>query len=77
MTRERFKSILAKQMSDREKRRRADFVVATGRSKGETLRCLGAVVKLARQRPGRNWPPSAYRSRRTGRVRPAIGKRHA
>lgn len=64
MTKERFAAILAKQMSDREKRRRADFVVPTGRSKGETLRNLAAIVRLVRRRKARRWPPSAYRPRR-------------
>ena len=66
MTEERFKAILAKQMSDREKRRRADFVVPTGRSKGETLRNLSAIVRLMRRRKPRRWPPQTYRPRRGG-----------
>ncbi len=49
----RFQAILAKQMPDREKRRRADFVVNTGLSKAATLRQLRAIVTLLRQRPGR------------------------
>lgn len=57
MTRERFDAILAKQLSDREKRRRADFVVSTGGSKRETLRRISALVKVMRGRPSRRWPP--------------------
>ena len=53
MTAVRFQAILAKQMPDREKRRRADFVVKTGLSKAETLRQLRAIVTLLRRRPGR------------------------
>jgi dephospho-CoA kinase len=53
MTAARFQAILAKQMPDREKRRRADFVVHTGLSKAETLRQLRAIVTLLRRRPGR------------------------
>ena len=64
MTEERFEAILAKQMSDRDKRRRADFVVPTGRSKGETLRNLRTIVRLMGRRKARHWPPSAYRPRR-------------
>ena len=64
MTEERFEAILAKQMSDRDKRRRADFVVPTGRSKGETLRNMRAIVRLMGRRKARHWPPSAYRPRR-------------
>lgn len=77
MTKARFQAILAKQVPDREKRRRADFVVQTGRSKGETLRCLSTIVRLVRRRRAGHWPPSAYRSRRGARYRPAKGRRHA
>jgi dephospho-CoA kinase len=61
MTRQRFRAIVAQQMSDREKRRRADFVVRTGRGKHETLRSLAAIVRLARTWRGRHWPPSSAR----------------
>ena len=57
MTRARFEAILATQMSDREKRRRADFVVQTGGSRRQTLRCLSALVRVMRRCPGRHWPP--------------------
>ena len=53
MTLARFQAILAKQMPDREKRRRADFVVNTGLSKAATLRQLRAIVTLLRRRPDR------------------------
>ncbi len=53
MTAARFRAILAQQMPDREKRRRADFVVTTGLSKAATLRQLRAIVTLLRQRPRR------------------------
>ena len=53
MTPARFQAILAKQMPDREKRRRADFVVNTGLSKAATLRQLRAIVTLLRRRPSR------------------------
>lgn len=53
MTRARFQAILAKQMPDREKRRRADFVVNTGLSKAATLRQLRAIVTLLRRQPER------------------------
>ena len=76
MTRNRLEAILAKQMPDREKRRRADFVVPTGGSKRETLRRLAAIVRLMRRRPGRRWPPPVplfgYRPRR-----PTLGLAHA
>ena len=53
MTPARFQAILAKQMPDSEKRRRADFVVKTGLSKAAALRQLRAIIKLLRWRPGR------------------------
>lgn len=69
MTRQRFQAILAQQMSDQEKRRRADFVVSTGRGKRDTLRRLATIVRLARSWRGRRWPPNAARQRH--------GKQHA
>ena len=64
MTAERLQAILDKQMPDREKRRRADFVVNTGLSKAATLRQLRAIVTLLRQQPGR------YRRARPNSRRP-------
>ena len=57
MTPERLASIRARQMPDAEKRRRADFVLATGLGKATTLRAVAAVVTLAATREGRIWPP--------------------
>ena len=61
MTRDKFNGILAAQLSDANKRRRADFVVETGLSKGHTLRQLTAIVRMlrrghwtTRRRPRRN-----------------------
>jgi dephospho-CoA kinase len=48
MTDSRFAAILREQMPDREKRRRADFVVPTGAGRAPTLRCLRAIIRLAR-----------------------------
>ncbi len=59
MTRARFRAIRAKQMSDLEKRRRADFVVNTGLTKFETLRQLRAIVTLLRRRSERCRRPNA------------------
>lgn len=44
MTRERLAAILARQMPDREKRRRADFVVRTGLGRALALADVGGVV---------------------------------
>ncbi len=57
MTPERLANIRARQMPDAEKRRRADFVLATGLGKATTLQAVTAVVKLAATREGRIWPP--------------------
>jgi dephospho-CoA kinase len=48
MSAERFSGILASQVSDREKRRRADYVVETGLGKAYTYRCLRQLVRLLR-----------------------------
>ena len=45
MTAERLGAILAQQMPDREKRRRADFVVPTGLGKAATRRRLEAILR--------------------------------
>jgi dephospho-CoA kinase len=47
---ERLAAILARQMPDAEKRRRADFVVPTGASKRESLRRLARIVVLLKSR---------------------------
>jgi dephospho-CoA kinase len=54
VTDSRLKAILAAQMPDREKRRRADFIVPTGLGKGATLRRLAAIVRLLKARHGRD-----------------------
>ncbi|MGH7097202.1 MAG: dephospho-CoA kinase [Stellaceae bacterium] len=53
MTEARFAAILAQQMPDAEKRRRADFVVVTGLGRGLTLRRLKAVLRILRDRQQR------------------------
>ncbi len=48
MSAERFNGILASQLPDREKRRRADYIVETGLGKGYTYRCLQRLVAALR-----------------------------
>jgi dephospho-CoA kinase len=60
MTAEKFASILARQMPDHEKRKRADFIVLTGLDKGRTLSQLAAIVATLRGRQGWHWPPRAH-----------------
>jgi len=82
MTPARFAAIQAKQMPDAEKRRRADFVVETGLSRGATLRRLEAIVTLLRSRPRcarrtRVWPLSAWARRPTAPAASTTRSGHA
>ena len=62
MTEARFRAILARQLPDAEKRRRADFVVQTGLDKAHALRQLAAIVTLlksSKRHRGRAWAPGS------------------
>ena len=49
MSRKKLEDVMARQMSDLEKRRRATFVVPSGAGRRATLQALARIVKLARQ----------------------------
>jgi dephospho-CoA kinase len=61
MTKARLRDILAKQMPDREKRRRTPYIVETGLGKRHSLKMLLAFVRLIRSRHGTG---SAYSNAR-------------
>ncbi len=75
MTADRLAAILARQMTDREKRRRADGTIPTGLGRALTRRCLARAVRRQRTRPRRPpaWPPNPFRERRYARNRPRYG----
>ena len=52
MTAEKFEQILARQVPDAEKRRRADFVVDTSRTIPETEAQIDKIVETLRGRSG-------------------------
>jgi dephospho-CoA kinase len=51
MTAARFAGVLARQMPDREKRRRADFIVPTGLDRREAFRRVKAIVESVKRKP--------------------------
>lgn len=56
MTEERLAAILARQVPDAEKRRRADFIVQTGLGRGYALRCVQEIITVTRGISPRVWP---------------------
>ncbi|MEG3616950.1 dephospho-CoA kinase [Magnetovibrio sp. PR-2] len=57
MTAQKFEAILDRQTPDSLKRQLAHFVVNTGGTKGETLRQITNLVKVAKTWPAKAWSP--------------------
>jgi dephospho-CoA kinase len=55
MTPQKLDAILAKQLPDAEKRKRADFIIDTGQGLDHAFAEVEAVVKALKGRPGRIW----------------------
>ena len=66
MTRELLAVILARQMPDAEKRRRADFIVSTGLGRDFSLRAIRNIVTVVGKRRGSRWGPAARVRRKRG-----------
>lgn len=56
MTRERLAAILARQMPDHEKRKRADFVIPTGLGKRASIEAIETIIERVKGCPGTVWP---------------------
>ncbi|MDA0229458.1 MAG: dephospho-CoA kinase [Proteobacteria bacterium] len=56
MTVHKYDAILARQMSDGEKRRRADFVIRTGLNKRDSEQTIRRVADILVARRGTHWP---------------------
>lgn len=69
MSEDRLRQVLARQMPDAEKRRRADIVIPSGLGKARTMRALDRLLVRARQTPPGHWPPNPYRESRDARNR--------
>jgi dephospho-CoA kinase len=73
MTEEKLRGILAQQMPDRLKRRRATFVVPTGHGKAVTWRALRRVLRLVQNQRASHWPSNPWRDKMSLR---AVRSRH-
>lgn len=68
MTDAKLRAILARQMPDRDKRRRADWVVPTGLGRAVAFASVRRLLDRLRGEPGRHWPPPRF-PRRQGPTR--------
>jgi dephospho-CoA kinase len=59
MTAAKLRGILAQQLPDAQKRRRADFIIPTGLGKRQALNRVRRIVTMLSGRPGWRWPPRA------------------
>jgi len=57
MSEGKFQDILAKQVPDRVKRRRADFIIESGNGRLESLRTIRKIIAETRTWEGHHWPP--------------------
>ncbi|MGI9504786.1 MAG: dephospho-CoA kinase [Geminicoccaceae bacterium] len=66
MSRQRLDAILARQLPDRLKRKRADLVIPTGLGKRLSIQAISSIIDKVRQRPARAWPDRWATRRQTG-----------
>lgn len=52
----RLAAIRTEQLGDAEKRRRADFVIASGADRGRTAEAVATIIERLRRERGRAWP---------------------
>ena len=57
MSADKMRAILARQVPDAEKRRRADFIINTGLDRRQSLRQVRNIVTVAQAVTGTHWPP--------------------
>ncbi len=55
MSRQRLEAILARQLPDRLKRKRADFVISTGLGKRRSIEAIAAIIDEVKRRPAIAW----------------------
>jgi dephospho-CoA kinase len=56
MSADRLAAIRRRQLSDVEKRRRADFVIPTGLDRRQSVKAIARIIDRVRGRPGSAWP---------------------